>query len=73
MNHINRFENVYGLKEKLVFCINSISDNQLPINLDNPNLNIVNLPYLDNRNAGLFPLSNEYLTTLEAAVNNPEV
>ncbi|HHU89765.1 MAG TPA: hypothetical protein GXZ22_01745 [Clostridiaceae bacterium] len=73
VNHINRFENVYGLKEKLVFCINSISDNQLPINLDNPNLNIVNLPYLDNRNAGLFPLSNEYLTTLEAAVNNPEV
>ncbi len=73
-NLINGYEDKkeYHFKEKIVFCIGSIYHDQIPVNYDFPDFNITNLPYSDSRNSGFFPPSNEYLTALEATLNNAE-
>ncbi len=73
-NLINGYEDKkgYHFKEKIIICLSSIYYDQIPVNLDIPDFNIINLPYLDYRNSGFFPPSSGYLTALEAALNKVE-
>ncbi len=71
---ISRYEEEkgYQFKEKVTFCISSIINGQLPVNLDYPGFKIINLPYSDNRDSRSSQPSNEYFSALEAALNRIE-
>ena len=71
---IRRFEEEkgYKLNQKVVFCICSVNNCQMPVNANISDIRIINLPCSDNRDARSSQPSNEYLTALESALNKFE-